>query len=73
MGVFLSRLQAFVAQHLLDGSQVRAAVEQVGGKGVAQDMGADSGVQPAVSQAEFEPFLDPPLAQTVAPVVQEQG
>ena len=39
--VDLGRAEAGVTEDLLDGSQVRAAVEQVGGRGVAQGVRAD--------------------------------
>src|SRR5919197_1107634 len=39
MGVELGRPQVRVAQHLLDAPQVGASFEEVGGEGVAQDLG----------------------------------
>ena len=41
VGVDLGGGDIRMAQHGLDGSKVRAVLEQVGGEGVAQDVGAD--------------------------------
>lgn len=43
VGVDLGRGDVGVAQQGLDDAQVGAALQQVGGEGVAQDMGADPG------------------------------
>ena len=39
--VYFGGGDALVAQHLLDGAQVGTALEQVGGKAVAQGVGTD--------------------------------
>ena len=41
VGVALGGAEAGVAQELLDGAQIHAAVQQVGREAVAQGMGAD--------------------------------
>ena len=40
-GVYLGGRDVRVAQHLLDGTQVRTVLQQVGGEGVAQGVGRD--------------------------------
>ena len=41
MGVLLSRGQALVSQELLDNSEVSSSTEEMGGKRMAERMGAD--------------------------------
>ena len=41
VGVYLRGAYVFVAQHALDDAQVGTSLEQVGGEGVAQGVGAD--------------------------------
>ena len=42
VGVELRRGQIRVSEHLLNGAQVGAALEQVGGEGVAEQVGVDA-------------------------------
>ena len=49
MGVNLGRGNIHMAQHDLDGSQIRSAFKQVAGKGMAQRMGACMFRQPGKS------------------------
>ena len=42
VGVYLRGAYVFVAEHALDDAQVGAALEQVGGEGVAKGVGTDS-------------------------------
>lgn len=41
MHIYLRSFDAFMPQHLLDGPQIRSALQQVCGKGVPERMGAD--------------------------------
>ena len=73
VGVHLGGGQADVTEQFLDGAQIRAHLEQVGGERVAQavrgDTHADAGAQ---AVALHEP-LHRPRAQARAPAVEEQG
>ena len=57
VGVDLSGLQRGVAEELLDFTHVRSAVEQMGGEGVPQHVGASLALNPAPCQL----FADHPV------------
>ena len=60
MGVDLGRGDVGVAQHLLDGAQIRPAIQQMGGEGVAQHMGRQAaGVDPGPRCQSLQQLRDP--------------
>jgi len=73
MGVFLRGRQAFMAEEFLDGPEVGAPPEEVGGERMAQGMGAD----PPLQGGPAKVFADEPLHGTGreprALVVQEES
>jgi len=75
VSVDLRRLQARVAEELLDNSQVRATVEQMGGEAVAQGMRVCGYRRPAVdypshvswAQADSRPVEEHGTRPTIGP------
>jgi hypothetical protein len=57
VGVDLGRADAGVAEEFLDDAEVGAAGEQMGGEGVAEEMGIDAGIKPGGLGGFFH---DPP-------------
>src|SRR6266576_2646098 len=70
--VDLSRGHARMAEHLLDGPQVRAAVEQVRGEGVAEGMRMDTSLYGRVPRPDAQPPPDVGRRQATARLGQEQ-
>ena len=67
MGVDLGRGDVGVAEQLLHRAQVRAAFEQVGGEGVAQDVGADAlGIDAGQHGRFLQELRKPPRRQPAA-------
>ena len=62
--VFLRRRKALMAEHLLDGTEIGARIEQVRREGVTQRMGADL---PADTALADHPFHDPGDAARIHP------
>jgi len=67
--VFLCRGQAFMAEELLYGTQVRSAAEKVGGKGMSQGMRADLTFQCRLLQVAVDRTLNRSGAEPAAPIV----
>ena len=64
MGINLCRADIGMAQQRLDGAQIGAAFQQVGGKGVAQHMRADARrVQPRRDRHLFQRQKEPHAAE----------
>ena len=61
-----------VAQHLLDGPQVGAPLEQVGGEGVTQRVGGDVVGQPRLARIALDDRVQPLPRQPPPAVVEEQ-
>ena len=71
VGIYLGCGDGFVTQHLLDGTQVGSAFQQVGGEGVAEGVGADGfGDAGAVGQL-LDQVEDHDARDAVAPAGQE--
>jgi len=67
VGVYLRRAYVRVAEHGLDSPQVGAVVQQVGGKGVAQDVGADlGGLDASLQRVSFDELPDALARQRLA-------
>ena len=62
-----------MAEQLLDRSQVRPALEQVGGEGVAQRVGRDAAGDSRVSHPELEPATQVGGVKPAAALGDEQG
>ena len=73
VGIHLGRRDMGVSQQLLYGAQVAAGLEQVGSKGVAQDMGMDLVVQTLLAGAQGHARFDGAHAQGRTADTDEQG
>jgi len=73
LGVFLGGGEGDMAEEFLDGAQVGAAVEKVGGEGMAQGMGRGLLENPGLDELLFEVALDASRRQASAAVVEKQG
>ena len=71
MGVNLGRGEALVAEQLLDDPQVRAAVEEVGGKAVAQGVRRDAERQAGPGPEPVEPEAEPTNTERPACLIEE--
>ncbi len=58
MGVDHGRGQIAVSEQLLNGADVGAALEQVGGEGMAKGMRADVLREPGTANGHFDGFVD---------------
>ena len=72
MGVDLRGGEARVPQHVLDAAQIGAALQKVGGEGVAQGMGRERLVQPRCGQSALEHLADAVGLHLVSPVADEE-
>src|ERR1035438_259460 len=64
---------AGVAEEFLDGAQVGAIGQQVGGVGVAEAVGVDGGVAGEISGVEFDDARDAARGETRVVVIEEDG
>ena len=71
--VFLGGGQALMSQEFLDTAQVRAIIEQVGGKGMPQGMRAGAGRDAGALAVFFDQQVHPASAQAAAMMVEKQG
>ena len=73
LSVFLCGGQRSVTKQFLDGTQIGAAVEKVGGEGMAQGVGADVLDYPGLDQAGLQIALHAAGSKASALGIQEQG
>ena len=73
VGVYLGGRDTFVPQHLLDGPQVGPSLEQVGGKGMTQGMGAHFLADIALFAGPFHDIKHHDPGHFGAPPVQEEN
>lgn len=72
LGVNLGGGDVGMAEHHLDRAQIGTARQQVGGKGVAQHVGADPVFGPGMDCDAIDDLPEPIAGHGAAPVVQEQ-
>ncbi len=72
MGVDLGGGEAGVAEEFLDGAQVGAGLEQVGGEGVAQGVRADAMLSAGAQQMAMDDAADAAGGEGAAAGVQKQ-
>ena len=72
MGVFLSGGQADVAQQFLDGAQVRAHLQQMGGERVAQGVRGHGHADAGPQAVHLDRTLDAACGQPAALAVEEE-
>lgn len=72
-GVALGGGEGRVTEEFLDGADVGAVVEKVGGEGVAQDVGADAAAHADLANSSVQSSGDAPGGQPPPAVVDEQS
>ncbi len=72
LGVLLRGREGGVAEEFLDGAQVGAAIEQVGGEGVAQGVRGDVLEDAGLQQPRFEVALDAARRQPAAAMIDKE-
>ena len=72
VGVYLCGGDIRMAQHLLDGAQIRPVLQQMGGKGVAEGMGRDVLLDPCLFPVIFHDLPEALAAHEAAAAVDEK-
>jgi hypothetical protein len=73
VGVDHGGFDIFVAEEFLDGADVVAVLEQVGGKGVAESVATDALLDTCGTDSLFESFLQAAFVKVVAAAVTSSG
>src|SRR5690606_34913064 len=73
VGVDLGGRDVCMPKHLLEGSQIAAPGQEMGGEAVAQRVRADSGVETGGAGVAFDHLVEALATERPAPVVEEEG
>ncbi len=62
-----------MAQQFLDGAQVRAVGQEIGGECVSQCVWVNRGIAHYISRIELHNVACPPIGEAMAAMIQEEG